>query len=253
MAAVSPAPELSRAIVGDGTAEARWMNWRWLADCPSQSLDAWVSPSSRLVVVAPHPDDEILICGALVHQHVRRGGSCTVVAVTDGEASHPATPQRSAAALGTIRRQERLEGLRRLGLSDPHVVRLGVADGAVQKQESELANRLASMLLETDVVVTTWQLDGHPDHEACGRATTAACDAVGIRCLQAPVWLWHWATPQAVSVPWHRLQALHVDADTRLRKRDALAAHHSQLTTEPGREAILGLGIRERAVRTREH
>lgn len=43
----------------------------------------------RLVIVAPHPDDETLGCGLLIAAAVRAGVRVAVIALTDGQASHP--------------------------------------------------------------------------------------------------------------------------------------------------------------------
>ena len=42
----------------------------------------------RVVVVAPHPDDEVLAAGGLMRWMACRGREVLVVGVTDGEASH---------------------------------------------------------------------------------------------------------------------------------------------------------------------
>lgn len=254
MAVMTPAPPTDgRHIAGDGTSESLWQSWRWLTRCPRRPLDLWVGAKNRLVVVAPHPDDEIIAFGALLHQHARRGGAIVVVAVTDGEASHPATAQRSASGFAALRRQERLEGLRQLGLHDPNVMRLGIADGQVQRATAQLTDWLVDLLAPGDVLVTTWHEDGHPDHEACGRGSAAAGAATGCRTVQAPVWLWHWSVPGDPSVPWKRLQAFPVPAESHARKQSALAAHQSQLEAVGDATPILGQAIQKRVARAMEY
>jgi LmbE family N-acetylglucosaminyl deacetylase len=41
--------------------------------------------SSRLLIVAPHPDDESLACGVLLQNAVEAGAAILVIYVTDGE------------------------------------------------------------------------------------------------------------------------------------------------------------------------
>ena len=50
----------------------------------------------RLVVVTPHPDDEVLGAGGLLQRMQRACVETVVVAVTDGEASHPRARLRGA-------------------------------------------------------------------------------------------------------------------------------------------------------------
>lgn len=243
-----------RAIAGAGCAESVWRDWLEAIDVPALPLQDWLAASARLVVVAPHPDDEVLACGALLAMHAARGGGCCVVAVTDGEASHPASTQWSPQRLGAVRSAERREGLRRLGLSGEQAHVLGLSDGAVQAQADRLRRRLIGLLRPADVVVATWALDGHPDHDACGTAAEQACAAVGCRLLAAPVWMWHWAAPEDVRVPWHRLRALPVDATAWSAKQAALQAHASQhAAREEGQGSVLGAEILARATRQHEY
>lgn len=228
-----PVPMLdpaTRFISAPGVASGFWESWlleEGIARVPASEL---VAKWQRLVVVAPHPDDEILACGALLHTHVAQGGACLVVAVTDGEASHADTAGHDAQALARQRRHESAAGLLRLGVAGDAVKRLGLPDGALQYHAEELQARLAALIRPSDVVLSTWRLDGHPDHEACGRACAAACEANGATLLEAPVWMWHWAEPWDPQVDWTRLTGVGIDADTLARKLHALAAHRSQLT-----------------------
>ena len=64
------------------------------------------------------------------------------------------------------------------------------------------ARRGLTDLLSPDTwCAATWRGDGHPDHDAVGRAAATACDAVGCRLLEYPVWMWHWARPGEVVGP----------------------------------------------------
>ena len=44
-------------------------------------------------------------------------------------------------------------------------------------------------------MIVTWEEDGHTDHEVLARTVVAAAGAWGVRCLQYPVWFWHWGSP----------------------------------------------------------
>ena len=243
-----------RLIEGDGCAESVWREWLGAIDVPALALEDFLPAPARLVVVAPHPDDEVLACGALLAMHAARGGECCVVAVTDGEASHPGSTRWTPQQLTTVRRAERAEGLLRLGLGGVSLHGLGLPDGGVQAQADRLRRRLIDLLRPGDVVVATWPLDGHPDHDACGTAAIQACASVGCGLLTAPVWMWHWAAPGDARVPWQRLRALHAHATAWKRKQAALEAHVSQCTArEGGQGSVLGADILARAARQREY
>lgn len=240
--------DLSPLIHGESTDELNWRRWLAGLRCHELSMGEWLPASARLVVVAPHPDDEILSCGGLIATHAAQGGHVEIIAATDGEASHDESPSMSREALGDIRRLERLEGLQHLGLSQPSVTALGLRDGAVSSQMDTLRERLVPLLHRDDVVVSTWEQDGHPDHHAVGEVTHQACIATGCAFLAAPVWMWHWATPGDARVPWRRLRAMPLSAAASSQKLAALTAHQSQL--HPRSEAlgaVLGEAIVKRA------
>lgn len=244
----------TRAIVGEGTDGRDWQRWLMAAPCATRPVDHWLGEQQRLVVVAPHPDDEVLACGGLMALHTARGGETLVIAVSDGEASHAGIPGWDAPRLAHARRAESVDGLQRLGAGGAPVLRLGLPDGHVSAHLDRLPGMLAGVLQRSDVVVTTWQLDGHPDHDATGLAAARACRVAGCRLLEAPVWMWHWAAPGDARVPWHRLASVPLDADTVRRKQSALAAHTTQLQLRNARcGPVLGASIQARAAWSDEY
>ena len=211
------------AIEGAGTSEDDWVSW-W-AD------GAWPAVrwpvAAGMVVAAPHPDDEVLGVGGLMAV----AGTALVVAVTDGEASHPGATSVSVAELRERRPAESAEALRRLGVQ-AEVCRLRYADGAIDEQR--LADELATRLVPGDVCLATWRGDRHPDHEAVGRAAARAARSVGATLWEFPVWAWHWARPGAAEVPWHRAAVIHLSPDALVRKAAAIAAFRTQVTPIDG-------------------
>jgi len=223
---------VSRHISGNGTPAGLWRADPKLAGVPTVDLDALVAPGTRLVVVAPHPDDEILPCGGLLHLLAARGDPVLIVAVTDGEGSHPGSQEWPQARLKRVREAETGAALTSLGLGHSATVRLGIADGGVSAGEVLLGARLQQILAPTDIVLTTWRYDGHPDHEASARACASACKASGARLLEAPVWGWHWSAPHDDAMPLERAVKLALTPVALEHKRAALACFHSQLTID---------------------
>lgn len=234
-----------------GTPEARWRSWS--RDWPE--LDP--TGCRRVVVVAPHPDDEVLAAGGLLHRSAAGGAVVELVAVTDGDASHPGSPTLAPAALAALRRDESVAALAELGLA-PATTRLGVPDGAVVAHEDAVADAVARLLgaaEEGTWVVATWRGDGHPDHEAVGRAAHRAAAAAGARLLEVPVWTWHWAQPDDPRVPWHRARRVPLDAVTLAAKHAAVQRFRSQvapLSDHPADAAVLPGFVLERLLRDHE-
>ncbi|QDD88097.1 acetylglucosaminylphosphatidylinositol deacetylase [Pseudomonas oryzihabitans] len=213
-----------------------------------------VPPGHRAVIVAPHPDDEILGCGGLLYLLNELGRRLALVAVTDGDGSHPQSSLWPASRLRNTRPLETREALRRLHLERATVTRLAIPDGQVSVQEEALQRRLLEVLMPQDIVFVTWRLDGHPDHEATGRAAVEACRLRGTRCIEVPIWNWHWATPGDPRVPWERARRLNLEQDVLALKKQAVNAFGSQLSEDPstGQGPILPPAVVARLTRAWE-
>jgi LmbE family N-acetylglucosaminyl deacetylase len=230
-----------RRIEGEGTPDAQWQAWDGLAALTPATARALVPEGARAVIVAPHPDDELLGCGGLMQLLADDEREMLLVAVTDGAASHPGSSAWPAERLARERPLETAAALAALGLPELPLLRLNLPDGNVSGHVAALRQSLEKLLRPGDVVITTWKLDGHPDHEATGHAAGAAACAVGATLLQMPIWTWHWAQPDEKLVPWHRARRLTLDDDILARKRAAIACFRSQVEPDEstGKPAIL--------------
>ena len=221
-----------RAIEGHGTTEADWLGWSGLAAARLVTLDDLVPPGRRAVVVAPHPDDEVLAAGGLIALLAQRGRTPLLIAVTDGTASHEGSTDWPADRLARERPRESEAALQVLGVPDGALLRLGFPDGGLRADCERLADTLHALLRPDDVVFTTWRLDGHPDHEATGDACAEATRRCGASLVEIPVWAWHWSRPADPRLPWTRACQLWLDDTIVERKRDAVQCFHSQLVPD---------------------
>ena len=219
-----------------GTAEEAWDGWVELKRLPVADPLAW--PSA--VIVAAHPDDEILGAGGTLARLAAAGVRLRLVAVTDGEASHPAADPRA-----TARRRvtESTDALRLLGVQDIEVIRLCLPDTGLTACEDELSGRLRELCAGFGMCLAPWQEDAHADHEAAGRAARRAARWVSQPVLSYPIWMWHWAKPGDQRVPWQRASQVLLSAEVAARKTAAIGAFASQLTDREGTGPVLPPGI----------
>lgn len=222
-------------IVGQGTSLQHWQASTRLAELPNISAAQLVPEGHRAVIIAPHPDDEVLGCGGLLQGLAALGRAIQLISVTDGSASHPGSRRWPVERLSVIRPQESAQALHRLGLPLHSLkwLRAGFADGQVAAREEELVGFIQRHLKPTDAVFTTWREDGHCDHEAVGRASAKAAQRVGATLYELPVWTWHWATAENSQVPWHRARKVALSCAAIARKRHAIHAFASQLEGDP--------------------
>jgi LmbE family N-acetylglucosaminyl deacetylase len=206
-----------------GTSEAEWV-----ASGRMERLPA-LAPTSprRLVVVAPHPDDEVFGAAGLMQLMQARRIPVEIIAVTDGEASHPVAVAEGLDLRG-VRIRESASALQRLGWDQPTITRLGLPDGDVGGQFERLRGVLDAAHAPGDLFLAPWWRDGHPDHDACGTAARVAARSAGAQMLGYLVWAWHWAQPDGADLPWEDCRRLDFSRRLAARKRWATGAFVSQ-------------------------
>lgn len=135
----------------------------------------WKRQSGRIVIIAPHPDDETLGAGRLILAARRRGIDLAFILLTDGGASHPNSYTWPARRLGQLRKQELRRALGRLGITNPTIRHMGWRDGHLAKDGKVLAIRAILRSLNAQAVFVTSPADHHPDHKAAFALALAAC------------------------------------------------------------------------------
>jgi LmbE family N-acetylglucosaminyl deacetylase len=113
----------------------------------------------RVLVVAPHPDDETLGCGGTLVKHRRAGDPVRVVQVTDGRASR-------AGGLGPdeMAARRRDEAARAMAVLQVELVWLGLREG--DWRADELVDHLARLTAEASpsLIYAPSPIDYHPEH-----------------------------------------------------------------------------------------
>jgi hypothetical protein len=121
-----------------GTAEEAWDEWAGLKHLPAADPLDWPS----VVLVAAHPDDEVLGAGGTMAMLAAAGTRLRLIAVTDGEASHPAADPE---VIARVRTEESAAARDVLGARGADVVRLCLPDTGLAAREGELADRLGKL------------------------------------------------------------------------------------------------------------
>ena len=107
-------------------------------------------PQVRLLVIAPHPDDEALGAAGLIQRIVATGGSVRVVLVTSGDAFSDGVKKITRRqrlsdadfrAYGIVREKETIAAMERLGVSRRRLRFLGFPDGELCFIAAQSKNR----------------------------------------------------------------------------------------------------------------
>lgn len=199
-------------------------------------------PTGRVLVFAPHPDDEVAGPGGSLALHRRQGDPVRVVVASSGAAGDP-DRRFDPATYAALRQRESRAGLAELGVDD--AVYWGLPDNCVLSDADVERGRLmaAAAIAEfrPDVVYLPWECEGHPDHHALYLIVGAALRRVGFRGLALGYEVWNAMVPDVV-----------VDISAAAEaKRRAIRAHASQTAYVDFEHTILGLNAYRSMVHAR--
>lgn len=202
-----------------------------------RTATAWTPGSERVVVLAPHMDDETIGCGGTLALHAQRGAKITVVFMTDGRRGTAdvtlltgAARERRELEITALRKAEAQQALHDLGVTD--CVYLDAADGELSPT-TELAARLRAVIEQRapELVYLPHFLEEHADH----RATTAVLLAA---CSDAP---WHFVCMgYEVWTPLFPTCLVRIDRTIDIKQR-ALSRYASQIAQADYTQASVGL------------
>jgi LmbE family N-acetylglucosaminyl deacetylase len=188
----------------------------------------------RTLIIAPHPDDDVIAAGGLIQRVVAGGGEVSVVYVTDGE-NNP-WPQRymkrkwrigaeDRAEWGAMRRQEALASLERLRVSKEAARFLAFPDQKITELTRRGDMRLRDELRQAiesfrpTLIVSPSAVDLHSDHRAIAWYAHAAAGQTEIT-----TYVVHGA-PRADRL----IGTVALSEREQRRKREAIECHASQL------------------------
>ncbi len=218
------------------------------------------------LVVAPHPDDETLGCGATIAAKRRAGAPLEIVFLTDGTASHrrfiPAPELRA------LRRDEALAAAGVLGVDPAAVHFFDFPDGQLARHRRAAADRLRAFLVERRVqqLFVPLRRDWPGDHDMANRIFRDASAGMALSCdvFEYPVWFWmrwpwvpktsrgmrRWLAKTRDHALWrsalrYRLRAYLADRAAYGAKREALRQHRTQMErrgNEPSWRTLADMG-----------
>lgn len=118
----------------------------------------------HILIIAPHPDDEILGCGGLIQRALTKGGRVDVVILTNGEASHDGCCEKSDIAENRTLLTYR--AAQAIGLQQENIHKLDFKDGGVSLDDEENVDRLYKLLaaIQPEQIYIPHQNEGWRDH-----------------------------------------------------------------------------------------
>ncbi|MFG6560525.1 PIG-L deacetylase family protein [Sulfitobacter sp. 1A15299] len=158
---------------------------------PNAPLAKALSGRAKIVVLAPHPDDETLGCGGLLARAFAEAGA-HVICLTDGSASHPGSRAWPPARLAETRRAELAAALDFLGGGAADLTWLSHPDSRLHEVPADTLLTELTEVIDAQAarhIFVPAREDKHCDHQT----TASLADSLRVQrpCLHFhsyPVW-----------------------------------------------------------------
>jgi LmbE family N-acetylglucosaminyl deacetylase len=138
----------------------------------------------KVLVIAAHPDDEVLGVGGTIAKYVSHGAEVKLLIVTDGSTSQ----YRDDPHLSEILNAKKLEtknAAEMLGISE--VIYGGMPDMRLDVTEHVKVNQVIEFVIDRfqpNIVFTQFYGDVNMDHQCVNRSTLVACRPVQSQCVK---------------------------------------------------------------------
>lgn len=116
--------------------------------------------NERIIIFAPHPDDETISCGGYIQRAIKNRSNVYVVLITDGNKRHKKM----------IRYKEFKNATSKLGIKEENLIFLNYPDGKVSNFKNELFEDFYEIIrvYKPDIVFIPIVYDNHKDHKISG-------------------------------------------------------------------------------------
>jgi LmbE family N-acetylglucosaminyl deacetylase len=151
-----------------------------------------------ILIVAPHPDDEVIACGGTIVKKIAEGYTVKIVFVTDGSHSHSAVlnieNDPPPSVLKRIRHDEGISAARVLGVDAESVFFLDAEDTKVNESLSQVRDGITKILKSCpnliEVYIPHEQRELNNDHKLSGQVTLQCLKSMGIKPLVFKYIVW---------------------------------------------------------------
>ena len=176
----------------------------------------------RVLIIAPHPDDEVIGCAGLIQQCLCNKKQVFVCILTGGEGSHRGCCSISAEELKANRRELAARINKKIALPKENLFMLDFPDGGINLvcKESQCLKDLCIKIVPDSVFIPHQKGEGWPDHIEAGNIVKQITRGTNITLYEYCVWFWYynvwgldWKNARLLKMTKHqyqnKLQAIH--------------------------------------------
>lgn len=176
----------------------------------------------KILIVAPHPDDEVIGCSGLIQRMKKEGKEIFIVILSGGEASHCSCCEIDKDRLINARYELTLQAAQLLKLPIDRIYRLSYPDGKISKEHSETERfrSIINSICPDTVVIPHWS-EGCVDHRHTHEITRFLLkDELEIELYAYCVWFWYYYNIWNIS--WKNMRLLNMSTDEYQTKLQAI-------------------------------
>jgi LmbE family N-acetylglucosaminyl deacetylase len=144
----------------------------------------------KIIVFAPHPDDETLGCGGTILKKASEGFEIVIVVMTDGRHSlsqnFGIVSNPTPSELTWIRKKELFEAAQVLNVPEGNLRFFDFEDGTLAKHMAEASKKVVEIIdqLKPVEVYFPYEKDSNKDHQAAGRIIIDSLKTIGLSTQQ---------------------------------------------------------------------
>lgn len=144
---------------------------------------------SKIIVFAPHPDDETLGCGGTIARRISEGHEALIVVLTDGRNALRSLfgieSEPTPSELKEIREEEVRRASRILGVTEDSLFFLGFEDGTLSQNQSQAKAKVGTILSRNTPaeVYSTYEKDINMDHRVTSCVVRDSIEELGLEAV----------------------------------------------------------------------
>ena len=151
-----------------------------------------IKTGEQVLIVAPHPDDEVIGCGGLIGRLVAEGTAPHIVIMTGGEGSHRGCCGTAEREIVAARRGLTRKALAVLGVPETQVYELDFTDGRIDEDGKDMS-RLRALIeeLKPDTILVPHWGEGWSDHVKTAEIVKRIVPSTA-EVWEYCVWMWYY-------------------------------------------------------------
>lgn len=184
------------------------------------SFKCSIKTKNKILILAPHPDDEVFGCSGLIQQQLTEGKDVYIIFMTRGESSHKGCCNIEQNELISERAKLTDKALKLLNVSKDNIYRLSYKDGSLcyKLAETEKLKDLVNSL-KPDAIFVPHSGEGWNDHIETQNIAMELIKDKNIELYAYCVWFWYY---NVWSVDWKNAFILQMTSEQKNLKNKAI-------------------------------